>query len=353
MSVCDSAAESGTLGKVRVLCWNVRVAHLDELTKALSTELDWDVLLLQEVCRSSTKLGAHTSAGHAVYASSPHDGRRQSAVVINVNFAGDIHAERVGSHSVAVKIGWQKQAIWFMSSHLCPYNSLAEYKWDLDEALSLVPALGGQDKCVWGVDAQTPLTSSGEAQHGDAIGTSVSNVPDVKAPLFVDAVRELGLVLANTFLPVADDIATCYYDGRHEPRQIDFVGVSLDLYGRSQTMMWHSCATNSDHRAIVVDLLGGTKQRRRYTRPLPVHWQRTSALYPMIVSDALGVTVDTTAPSSKFERSWHVWCDGGASWHKCGRHRRITGAGWGYCVFPFGLAVPSISDIAIVKRCGP
>eukprot|EP00973_Karenia_brevis_P040341 5573236-Karenia_brevis.AAC.2 len=136
---------------------------------------------------------------------------------------------------------------------------------------------------------------------------------------------------------------TCFYDGRTEPRQIDFMLLSRSLPRLTYDCFPQDCsATKSDHRVLALRVYGGELvlcqgDTARLTVPKPIGWTQVDASYAKQLATAFDwgearIGINDDFPPS--EAALGLFSDGSFTKGRRGHRSHSQDlCGWGFAVF--------------------
>ena len=118
--------------------------------------------------------------------------------------------------------------LWLVCGHLDSYHHVSRYEESLASLRELVEATPRDASVLVGVDANDALGNL-SFNDGVFVGEHTEGTPSWKGRRFFRLCCELQLTACNTFTMGAVGQATCFYDGKSQPRQIDYFLVVLRI----------------------------------------------------------------------------------------------------------------------------
>ena len=152
---------------------------------------------------------------------------------------------------------------WLVSAHLDPSSCRKQYLESCTDLVSVLQLCPSDAVTIIGLDAQTCL--DGVDGSGFFVGPFTSDnllprrppLADWKARTLLNIISSFGARATNTMFRGPHGCATCFYDDRSEPKQIDYVlATSLDETAADSYAVATE-AKQSDHRPVL------------YKEPLP------------------------------------------------------------------------------------
>ena len=283
---------------MRVCSWNVRgvrAGFFEDLLGDAEIELGWSILCLQEFTASRFIERFESSVGHRVFFTAPSEGCRACCIVIHASIAHRVLGYTFvhKSRGVAVALHWEGWNLLVVCPHLYPKHGRTEYSDSLQQLEELADikdlrnkfissGFGAKDMLntpvytIVGVDAQAPVGPPQTRAQEFCIGPATSGIRTWKGTQFVNFCLERNLRIWNTFAKDTNCVWTCNHDLKHEPNQIDYVLSDLPTRSINAAGVTDSTASDTDHRATFVAVLGTwlvpRKPRISYGPTPPVGW---------------------------------------------------------------------------------
>ena len=119
---------------------------VEEFLRDISTDLRWDVLLVQELAGHMGSMNCKTADGHYVFATAPGEGRRRSAIVVHKDASQFIveGSFRDLGRAASLDVTWGHWHVRLITAHLHAGNSKEDYEQSLEMAEGLLSLpLGG------------------------------------------------------------------------------------------------------------------------------------------------------------------------------------------------------------------
>ena len=180
----------------------------------------------------------------------------------------------VRGRSCCLDVCWEGKTFRVICSHLSPTNVIHVYAKDLEDLRVLTNSREEGSAVHICVDAQTGLGTTPPRPYCENIGmaTTVTHRAE-KRRLLWKFIMENMLTATHTFDTEEDgiknDIYTCYYNGKHEPQQIDYILPSVRCL-RSKT--FDSPATQSDHWGLTATIKISTYKEDAPEDTRETHW---------------------------------------------------------------------------------
>ncbi len=325
--------------------WNARGIVLTTLARSLEileNEFHWAVLLIQEFSRSTPV--PEEVAGHKILCEPSSGGQsRRTCVVVHRDYRACVLGTPIFDHHAAA-VGMRAPSggtFWLISAHLDPQRAIHLYQHSLDILEKLFIAAPMGSTIIASIDANDSIALP-ETEPTSTVGPYTVGFASRKGILLRTLLSEYGVVAANTWTHTASGDATCYYDGKYEPKQIDYMGVGMDLPHRGYSCrVGETMASKSDHKPLILRIFAGRTAptvSRNLSTPFtnkPIGWKMKSSTYfSDLVDDLLPVGSHryTAAhrPDPQDPAAHTIYTDG--HFRKRSRNIRVTCA-WGFVVY--------------------
>ena len=251
-----------------------------DFLEAMSQEREWDILLLQE-CGDLTKLKGQVD-GHKVFCSKKRTGEKQRAIIVHNAIAAAAMEDSVQDMSrvLFLDLMLEQFKVRVSTCHMPPGRKHEDYEAAL-ETLTSAPTHELMHPAIIGIDAQDRAGGFEEALC-KVIGTGAEEGRGWKGEQILNWCSDHEMFLASTE-PGSNGGHTCDYDGKFEPRQIDYMMISAEWRDTVTCETTESCASRSDHRPIAMTLQIEPKEIEFYElenpKKKPIRWKKTEDNY--------------------------------------------------------------------------
>ena len=247
---------------------------------------------------------------------------------------------------------------WLITAHLDPKRALHHYQASLDNLENLFTAAPLGATIIASIDANDSLALPDSAPSA-TVGPHFAGYASRKGILLRALLVEYGLVAANTWTQSGAGAATCFYDGKYTPKQIDFICISADMPRNGyDCRAVCTMASKSDHCPVKLRIFAGraaptiTPQISAPFATKPIGWAPSSSSYfpdlrntiiPIAtVANRDAIATDTSSPDVT------IFTDG--HFRKRGRNSRVRCA-WGFAAFRGPN--PTDGETEFFASCGP
>ncbi|CAK0910846.1 unnamed protein product [Prorocentrum cordatum] len=252
-----------------------------------------------------------------------------------------------------------------ITSHLFSHIVRCEYAETVQQLRECLNTMPIDCHAIVSIDARDGLGMP----DGDIVGPFSTSDMTWRGEMLHDLMTEFDLIAANTYSRGQWGQATCFFDNRKGPRQIDFMLIHRDWLPRTHCQARFTDASSSDHLPLLLrchdgqgvpTIDGHTELTPMETveRPQrkPAGWQvEDPELFNSTICTSLEIsyTPPETAMYTEGDmtNAMRIFTDGSA---RRGRDRqrrhRCHAAGWGFALYH--VAEPNDQDTSLLEACG-
>ena len=194
----------------------------------LEEEFAWAVLLLQEFTDSEHPTDI---SGHLVICSPSIGGQwRRPAIIVHRDYKSRLLGDPLFTPCGVAACFWMPSVgkLWLISIHMDASRSKQKYRDCTDQLRFLLDASPLGTIPYISIDANDPISHNNHTPSY-AVGPFTSGTAGFKGTMLRALMCEYGLTAANTWHESPLGSATCFDDGRFEPRPVDFILHVSDL----------------------------------------------------------------------------------------------------------------------------
>ena len=243
-----------------VVYWNVAgipKPAINQFLLDLEGEVMWDILILLEFswALSEPHLSGLTSNGHLVKAQPYGKGRRAGAIIAHNRLKIRNMELCSQGRAFSCDFSWGGWNIRVIGGHADAGGDHRPYQRSMDDIEFLVDSTPRDHIVILGIDTQTPLGPQTAYDNHNLIGEFVMGNRGWKGDKVMTLLGSYDFHLPHTFVQGFDKLFTGTNNGKHEPKQMDYMATTAPKKWITKADRGVYDSTTSDHFPLVLTLI--------------------------------------------------------------------------------------------------